>query len=349
MKINTLKILAVFAFVLSSNYLFAQLGINSDNSAPNSSSMLDVKSSTKGILIPRVSADLASPTEGLLYYNTTGHNFRYYDGTAWQNALFGNQWNINGSKISYSAGNVGIGVADPLYKLHVGGSIHATGFITTDGWLGIGGYPNYKLNVFDGSLAITNTIDSKSWSFSYSSSGNYLHLNENSSSRVYFQNGGYVGIGVVPSYPFDVNGSIHTSSNLRAEANLYIDGTANIGGAAYVNGGKGVAYNLLDNNNIKIAHFVTPQPAAWGTPPAEYPIPAHGSREITINLPAGFTSTPVVMVASQHTSGGDAGELYRAILVIYGCNATQCTGKIINTDNASMDYWVRWNLIAMQF
>ncbi|MES2795319.1 MAG: hypothetical protein V4683_05100 [Bacteroidota bacterium] len=349
MKINTIKklLVLVLVLVLSTNYSFAQLGINSDNSEPSTNAMLDVKSSTKGILIPRVSSDLASPTEGLLYYNTTGHNFRYYDGSAWQNALFGNQWNVNGSKISYSGGNVGIGVLDPLYKLHVVGNFHTTGYITTDGWLGIGGYPNYKLNVFDGSLAITNTIDSKTWAFSYSSANNYLYLNEGSTPRMYFLNGGYVGIGVVPVYPLDVSGSIHSSNNLRADGNAYIDGTANIEGAAYVNGGKGVAYNVLDNNNIKIARFVTPQPATWGTPPAEYPIPAHGSHEITINLPAGYTSTPAVLVGSQYASGGDAGELYRAILVIYGCNNTQCTGKIINTDNSAMDYWVRWNLVAI--
>jgi hypothetical protein len=114
MKINQLQLLfALILFIFSQNFVKAQLGINSDNSAPSTNAMLDVKSTTKGVLLPRVESDLASPTEGLLYYNNTGHNFRYYDGTAWQNALFGNQWNVNGTKISYSLGNVGIGIADP--------------------------------------------------------------------------------------------------------------------------------------------------------------------------------------------------------------------------------------------
>ncbi len=337
-KIHLLLLLAI------PTILSAQLGVNSDNSAPSLNAMLDVKSSTKGVLIPRVGADLASPTEGLLYYNTTGHNFRYYDGTAWQNALFGNQWNVNGSKISYSAGNVGIGVADPLYKLHVNGNFHTTGYITTDGYIGIGGYPTFKLNIFDGSVGFYNTSDSKTWSINYNSDNNGLQFNENgSTSRINIENGGNVGIGIVnPAYKLDVAGTIHTSSGLVVDGNAAFNGSASIDGPLTVNGSGGVAYNNLSSNNIKIAHFVTPQPAAWD-------LPAHGSATFTIDLPAGFTSTPSVMVASQHSSGGTVGELYRAILVIYNCNTAQCTGKVINTDNSAMDYWVRWNLVAMQF
>lgn len=318
---------------------------------PYSASILDIRSSTRGVLLPRMSTGsrdaIGSPQAGLLLYNSTTNQFNYHDGAAWQQAFFGNQWSVNGAKYYYNGGNVGIGVADPLYKLHVNGNLHSTGFITTDGFVGIGGSPTYKLNVFDGSLAITNTTDSKTWTINYSSLGNYLNLNENGTARMYFQNGGYVGIGLNPVYPLDVVGTIHTSGNLRADGSAIIDGTATIDGAAYVNGGKGVAYNLLGSTNTKIARFVTPQPAEWGVGSEEYPIPAHGSHVITIDLPEGFSSTPAVMVASQHSTGGDVGELYRAILVIYNCNTTQCTGKIINTDNSAMDYWVRWNLIAI--
>ncbi len=352
MKFNTLlKKTIILLFFFAPNYLFSQLGVNSTGAVPATNAMLDVSSSTKGVLIPRVGFDLATPTEGLLYYNTTGHNFRYYDGTAWQNALFGNQWNVNGTKISYSLGNVGIGVADPLYKLDVGGTFHTTGNIQADGYLGIGGSPNYKLNIFDGSLAISNSTDAKTWSFNYNPTNNGLQFNEDGSNpRLNIENGGNIGIGVVnPAYKLDVAGNIHTSSGLVVDGNAAINGSASVDGPLTVNGSGGVAYNLSGSNNIKIYRFVTPQPAAWGTAPAQYPIPAHGSRDITIDLPAGFTSTPAVMVASQHSSGGTVGELYRVILVIYNCNTTQCSGKIINTDNAAIDYWVRWNLVAMQF
>ena len=57
--------------------MFAQVGINTDNSAPDASAILDTKSSTKGFLPPRVAltsanvaAPVTSPATGLLIYNT---------------------------------------------------------------------------------------------------------------------------------------------------------------------------------------------------------------------------------------------------------------------------------------
>ena len=42
------------ALVILSLGLFAQVGINTDNSTPDGSAILDVKSNTKGLLIPRM-------------------------------------------------------------------------------------------------------------------------------------------------------------------------------------------------------------------------------------------------------------------------------------------------------
>ena len=57
--------------------LYAQIGINSDNSQPDPSAMLDVKSTNKGILPPRVAltainsaSPITSPAIGLHVYNT---------------------------------------------------------------------------------------------------------------------------------------------------------------------------------------------------------------------------------------------------------------------------------------
>lgn len=64
------------------------LGLN--NSSPNASSILDATSTSKGILIPRMTTvqrdAISSPATGLLVYvtdKTTG--FFYYDGTKWVN------------------------------------------------------------------------------------------------------------------------------------------------------------------------------------------------------------------------------------------------------------------------
>lgn len=105
------------------------VAINNDNSAPDASAMLDVKSTTKGLLAPRMTQAqrnaIANPATGLAIYQTDGGPGLYYNaGTpaipGW--SLVGNnagQWQNNGSSIYYNLGNVGIGNSIPEGVLHV--------------------------------------------------------------------------------------------------------------------------------------------------------------------------------------------------------------------------------------
>ena len=58
------------------------IGINNDASVPHSSAMLDVKSTSKGILIPRMTgaqrAAIAAPATGLQVYQTDAPAGIYY-------------------------------------------------------------------------------------------------------------------------------------------------------------------------------------------------------------------------------------------------------------------------------
>jgi hypothetical protein len=71
-----MKTISLFFFILLffSNYLFSQVGVNDDGSEPDGSAMLDVKSSTKGVILPRMTqAELmaiSGPANGLLVYCT---------------------------------------------------------------------------------------------------------------------------------------------------------------------------------------------------------------------------------------------------------------------------------------
>jgi hypothetical protein len=66
-----LNVLMVIMIVFASETL-AQVAVNTDGSSPDASAMLDVKSTTLGLLIPRISTavrdQIPSPATGLLIY-----------------------------------------------------------------------------------------------------------------------------------------------------------------------------------------------------------------------------------------------------------------------------------------
>jgi len=109
----------IITLLIISNATFAQVGINTDNSAPDPSAMLDVKSTTMGVLIPRMTAAqrdlIASPANGLMIFCTDNNQYYTNKGTAavpnW--IMISSQWLQNGKDISYSNGNVGIGTSTP--------------------------------------------------------------------------------------------------------------------------------------------------------------------------------------------------------------------------------------------
>lgn len=88
---------------------------------PASSSLLDISSTTKGVLIPRMNKTqreaIASPVEGLLIYQTNNQpGFYYYDGAAWKSVLQVkkdlsnlNATSINESLVPNTSGTLNLG------------------------------------------------------------------------------------------------------------------------------------------------------------------------------------------------------------------------------------------------
>lgn len=89
--------------------------INTDGSLPHASAILDIKSTDKGLLIPRINltsdsdvTTINSPRVSLLVYNTNaslpdGEGYYYFNGNAWtkfatRNNLANLAWNIGGNK-----------------------------------------------------------------------------------------------------------------------------------------------------------------------------------------------------------------------------------------------------------
>jgi hypothetical protein len=100
------RLLVAFVLAFTSSNLFAQsLAVNNDGTTANSTALLDVKSSTKGFLPPRMDSTqrnaIASPATGLTIYNTSINAFQCYNGTAWYSTVHFVSENYGGGTVFY--------------------------------------------------------------------------------------------------------------------------------------------------------------------------------------------------------------------------------------------------------
>jgi len=94
-NMKTFKTLLLAIAILASYSINAQVAVNTDGSSAAGSAMLDVKSTDKGMLVPRVAltgttdvTTISTPATSLLVYNTATAGdvtpgFYYWNGTAW--------------------------------------------------------------------------------------------------------------------------------------------------------------------------------------------------------------------------------------------------------------------------
>jgi hypothetical protein len=84
----------IFILVLQGSLVYSQVAINYDGSPPDNSAMLDVKSQTRGVLLPRLTFTqrnaIVSPEEGLMVYCTNCNS----DGTGVLSVYQGGSWKV---------------------------------------------------------------------------------------------------------------------------------------------------------------------------------------------------------------------------------------------------------------
>ncbi len=146
-----LKQLFIALLLLASVQVFAQnVGVNADGSVPDNSAMLDVKSISRGILIPRMLQSerlaIVNPAKGLLVYQTDGVDGFYFNkGTPstpnW--ILLGAAGAIGATGATGVTGATGAqgiqGIAGVTGAVGATGSVGATGVTGATGAQGIQG------------------------------------------------------------------------------------------------------------------------------------------------------------------------------------------------------------------
>jgi len=167
MKKN-LSIIVFFFIILGfSTSLVAQnIGINATGVAPDGGAMLDISSTDKGLLIPRVNivnlATIApivgSTTVSMLVYNTnatTGQGYYYWNGAAWVRFFTGNAWELTGNAGTNVATNF-LGTTDNNSLAFRTNNIERMRILNT-GNVGIGTTtPGYRLDLNTGTFAFGN-------------------------------------------------------------------------------------------------------------------------------------------------------------------------------------------------
>ncbi len=122
---NLITIMLTF---LIFNCLYGQVAVNTDGSSANASAMLDVKSTEKGILIPRMTSTqrdaISSPTQGLLVFVSSDSTYYFYQGSSWRKLGVGaSGWDWGGTEI----------FADSLQSISIGDTAgNATFQVITD-------------------------------------------------------------------------------------------------------------------------------------------------------------------------------------------------------------------------
>ncbi|AEW00553.1 hypothetical protein A4D02_24795 [Niastella koreensis] len=186
MYLKTIKALLFFALCLLFMYTATAQGVavNTDGSVPDATALLDVKSSTKGLLIPRMTSiqrtGIATPATGLIVFDTDTNNFWYFNGTAWMKLeTAGNNWSVTGNSATNTATNF-IGTTDDVPLLlkvnnRVAGYIisttaTATNNITSWGYLALDQNTTGKKNVAVGNQSLTaNTTGLNNTALGYQS------------------------------------------------------------------------------------------------------------------------------------------------------------------------------------
>ena len=239
-------ILSLFFVILSFGLLAQGVAINTDGSNPDASAILDVKSNSKGVLIPRMTlserSSISTPASGLLVYQTNGTSgFYFYDGSGWVRLATGSEVDQTVSL----TGGTGISVSGTYPNFTIVNSSPSSGGTLTSVTAGTG--------LSGGTITSTGTISMPSvgTAGTYGSATQVPVLTTDAQGRVTGVTNTTIS-GVAPSA--GSGNYIQNGTSQQTTANYNIDGNGTLGGDINVNGGdiNGPGISGGSNGLIKI-------------------------------------------------------------------------------------------------
>jgi hypothetical protein len=159
------------------------MGISSSSITPDASSILEMRTNTKGLLIPRMTTTernaISSPATGLMVYNSTTNAFNYYNGTAWTIVTTGSTSAVN--SVSGTTNRVSLGgtATDPI--VDISSAYAGQNSITTVGTIGTGTWNGSVIgSAYGGAGTVSGILKANgTGTVSAASAGDYPTLNQN--------------------------------------------------------------------------------------------------------------------------------------------------------------------------
>jgi hypothetical protein len=351
------RIIPVILGLICSMVASSQTGsVGIGTTSPNSSAALEIASSTKGILIPRMSSvqrnAIPSPAAGLMVYDNTTNSFWYRNAIGWVEIsdTANNIWRKSGSNAVVNVSeNVGIGNDTPQYHLDIKKPNASIGLTDSE------------TNEFSGSIAGNSKnlfINAQRTLLGQPVPGNLILQNSSG-----FAASGNVGIGTSsPVYKLDVNGSARVQGNLvvndgalYAYGSLVVDNGADIVGTTHiigpavisdglsisegltVHGGKGI---VRSSNGVQlVATFPSGAVGFTNAPPGH-------TQDVEFVLPDVYSGNPLISVAQVLNQSGNF-EHWNLTIHSVDFNTHRFTVRFFNASNSNSTMAATFRFMAL--